>query len=148
MKHFKIGSKVRVVKVGKLYSQDAFKKYIGTTHEIIGVGDDTYDKGKYELGINDGTWWDAEELELVSPKAKSMQNKANLCKPMQDEVEITKKSVDYTLNLGKYKIFATVSDKGITLTTMDDHDKFWFCNSTPEMIKNMASLMLEASKLK
>ena len=148
MKHFKIGSKVRVVKVGKLYSQDAFKKYIGTTHEIIGVGDDTYDKGKYELGINDGTWWDAEELELVSPKAKSMQNKANLCKPMQDEVEITKKSVDYTLNLGKYKIFATVSDKGIGLHTMQDDNAFVFMDSQPEMLKNIGILIMEASKLK
>ena len=106
-----------------------------------------------------------DKFELVSPKAKKkdcdckchtawgLYHGCSECnyfngKHWTDEVEVTKKSTDYRLKLGKYKIFATVSDKGITLTTMDDHDKFWFCNSTPEMIKNMASLMLEASKLK
>ena len=140
---YNIGDKVKIVK--NIYG-GCFD--IGTIGKITGK-EKTLSVIDYKVSYKSDYWWYRdEELELVSPKAKSMQNKANLCKPMQDEVEITKKSVDYTLNLGKYKIFATVSDKGITLKTMDDHDKFWFCNSTPEMLKNIGALIIEASKLK
>ena len=136
---YNIGDKVKIIK--NIYGGEF---PIGTIGKIMKKSIDDY-RVNYK---RDYWWYRDEELELVSPKAKSMQNKANLCKPMQDEVEITKKSVDYTLNMGKYKIFATVSDKGITLKTYNDCEDFVFIESEPEMLKNIASLMLEASKLK
>ena len=137
---YNIGDKVKIL----LANEDA--NLIGKVRPITKIED-----GCYCVRGSRGAWgfeYAKEAFELVSPKAKSMQNNPNLCKPMQDEVEITKKSVDYTLNMGKYKIFATVSDKGITLKTYNDCEDFVFIESEPEMLKNIASLMLEASKLK
>ena len=54
----------------------------------------------------------------------------------------------YHLSNKEYEIFASVGDDGITLTTYDEHDKFWFKNSQPEVIENVSKLMLKASKLK
>jgi len=62
-------------------------------------------------------------------------------------MKITKLSTLYHLKNKQYEIFASVGDEGITLTTWDEHDKFWFKNSDPEVIKNIAKLMLKASTL-
>jgi hypothetical protein len=111
-------------------------------------------RNNYKKAFNKMMGDPLKELELVSPKAKKIDTKSPVSLHSKkdvnklDEIEVTKKSTNYRLKLGKYKIFATVSDKGITLTTMDDHDKFWFCNSTPEMIKNIGALIMEASKIK
>ena len=62
-------------------------------------------------------------------------------------MKIKKISSLYVLSNKQYEIFASVGENGITLTTYDDHDKFWFKNSQPEVIENVAKLMLKASKL-
>ena len=122
-------------------------------------------------------WFTPKELELVSPKLPSQilhektmswkysdppkkvkSSKKSKYAPgnidgfydkyFNDGIEVTKKSTLYRLKDGKYKIFAEVTDNGITLKTMDDHDKFWFCNSQPELIKKIGNLLIRASELK
>ena len=63
-------------------------------------------------------------------------------------MKIKKLSSLYKLSNKQYEIFASTSEDGITLTTYDEHDKFWFKNSQPEIIKNIGKLFIRASELK
>ena len=53
----------------------------------------------------------------------------------------------YHISNGGYEIFASVTEEGTTLTTYDEHDKFLFRKSSPEVIKNIGKLLIKASEL-
>jgi hypothetical protein len=62
-------------------------------------------------------------------------------------MKVTKLSTLYHLKNKEYDIFASKTDSGITLTTYDEHDKFEFKNSDPELIKEIGKLLIKASEL-
>jgi hypothetical protein len=63
-------------------------------------------------------------------------------------IVVTKTTESYELRDGDVHITAIV-DTGIekTISITGLRDKFWFCNSDPKLVKTIAKLILEATKL-
>ena len=53
----------------------------------------------------------------------------------------------YKISLGENCIYAEKEGGQITLKTWDNHDKFWFENSTPKTIEIVGKLIERAGKI-
>lgn len=136
---YKVGDKVKVgVKCGEV---------------IVDDREDGFLRYYVDLGSVGRFWFSEEDLEPIKrgrPKKTPAQELREKLVGWEDaivDLEVKKTPYAWELSDGKYSIRVEKFDGELHIKTKDNLDEFIFMGSKPEVVKAIANLLLEASRL-